>query len=164
MQAFSFLLLRTVYGDTLNENLLNLIKLHLYSDELDLKIIENSPLLDLNSEQMKKFVVEFVVQLYFADFQTVFEKRLAKHPVILTIMSIFLRCVLVKLGLQQAKDYEECLPMETVVELLGDFFDLNYRKTKEIYQYIENNLFLYEIDSESILLGTFGQPIQSIAS
>lgn len=79
-------------------------------------------------------------------------------------MSIFLRCVLVKLGLQQAKDYEECLPMETVVELLGDFFDLNYRKTKEIYQYIENNLFLYEIDSESILLGTFGQPIQSIAS
>jgi hypothetical protein len=52
------------------------------------------------------------------------------------------------------------LPTETVVELLGDFFDLNYRKTNEIYQFIENNLFLYQIDTSSILLGTFGSPIQ----
>lgn len=58
-------------------------------------------------------------------------------------MSVFLRCVLIKLGLQEAKHYEQSLPTETVVELLGDFFDLNYRKTNEIYQFIENNLFLY---------------------
>ena len=43
-------------------------------------------------------------------------------------MTLFMRCILVKLGLREAGSYEQKLPTETVVELLSDYFDLNYRK------------------------------------
>ena len=71
-------------------------------------------------------------------------------------MSIFIRSRLVKMGLQDAISFSQKLPLDTVVELISDLFDLNYRKNDDTYLFMEKNIFLCEYDSQ-ILVGKFGQ-------
>lgn len=156
LEAFSFLLLRTIYGSTLNQPLLNALKTKLYKDTLDLTSISNFQLPRLSSNEMKKFVAEFVIELYFTDFEVVFFKKIAKYSVIIDILTLFLRCILVGLGLAEAGNYLQDLPSDTVVELLSDYFDMNYRKTKGAYLFLENSLFLYRINSEEVVVGEYG--------
>ena len=136
LEAFSYILLKTIYGKDLDEDLLKIIKRNLYSDETDLKDIKNDPLSILPNEHMKKLIVEFIFELCFSDFHHSLGKKLEKHPVVLQIMSVFLRCTLGKLGLEEAYSFTNKLPTETVVEFLGDYFDLNYHKNGDSYFFI----------------------------
>jgi hypothetical protein len=55
---------------------------------------------------MKKFFVELIFMLSFTDFTQVLTKKLEKYPVILYILTVYLRCVLVSQGVPQAANYE----------------------------------------------------------
>jgi hypothetical protein len=44
--------------------------------------------------------------LSFTDFTQVLTKKLEKYPVILYILTVYLRCVLVSQGVPQAANYE----------------------------------------------------------
>lgn len=64
----SYLLLKTIYGDQLDEQLLITMKVNLYGDDTNLKDIKNVALDDLTSNEMKKLMVEFMFELCFSDF------------------------------------------------------------------------------------------------
>ena len=57
LQAFSYLLLKTIYNKELDEELLKRVKINLYGDETNLKEIQNIPISKLSNDQMKKLIV-----------------------------------------------------------------------------------------------------------
>ena len=76
LEAFSYILLKTIYGKDLDEDLLKIVKINLYSDEVNLKDIQNDPLSFLTNDHMKKLIVEFIFELCFSDFHQALGKKL----------------------------------------------------------------------------------------
>lgn len=54
------MLLTTIYDANINENLLGQLKALLYDRDLVLTAIKEQPFSDLNNEEIKKLIVEFV--------------------------------------------------------------------------------------------------------
>lgn len=60
LQAYSYMLLTTIYDANINESLLGEVKTLLYDRALVLTEIKGQPFPELSNEEMKKLMVEFV--------------------------------------------------------------------------------------------------------
>jgi hypothetical protein len=99
LQAYSYMLLTTIYDANINESLLGQLKSLLYDHALVFTDIKGQPFPELSDEEMKKLMVEFVFELQFTDHRRALPRALQRYPVILHILVLFLRALLLRLGI-----------------------------------------------------------------
>jgi hypothetical protein len=65
---------------------------------------------------------------------------------LLLAFTLFLRVILLNLGVEKAKDYSACVNVEEAVTNLVEYFDLHHRKIDQIILFYEDGLFLAVAD------------------
>lgn len=156
LQAYSYMLLTTIYDANINENLLGQLKALLYDRDLVLTAIKEQPFSDLNNEEIKKLIVEFVFQLQFTDHRKALPRALQRHPVIIHILVIFLKTLLLRFGIEEAGIYNQAIPTESAFEVLSELLDINFRLIKGSYLFPENHCVIHE-ENGRIFVGHYFQ-------
>jgi len=68
------------------------------------------------------------------------------NPNLLLAFTLYLRVILLKFGVEKARDYRVCVNVEEAVVNLVEYFDLHYRKIDNLIFFYEDGLFLTVID------------------
>lgn len=152
--GYGYLLLSSLYGAGLNESLLLQVKSALYSEELDLLECAPPLLAALSNADMKRFFIEFLFELSFADSPAALDRKLEKYPVILHIFAAFLQCLVERTGAGGEGDCGEAL------EQLNDCFDINCRRVDSLFLFFEEGLFLY-LDERLVFAGAYSEKVRS---
>ena len=96
---------------------------------------------------MKKILVEFFQVMQYNN--TTVEVLFNKYPIVLYIFTLFFRTLLHRIGIQNANDFNQNIETNKIINVLCDYFDLDYQIRKEIYIIQEAQFFIFVSDSQN---------------
>ena len=161
---FTYVLINILYQDKYNGSsegesnqfLLETIKCSLYSHDMEFNEIKHVGL-TYQTSHLKMIINHFLLfmqeQMMTIKANTIkcAELIFQENPQLLLAFTLFLRVILLKLGVEEAKDYRTCVNVEQAVTNLIQYFDLHYRNFGKLILFYEDGLFLTMIDKQIIV-------------